>query len=94
MSLRKHRRTLEALFSHPINTNLEWKDIEHMLVYLGFEVDITKKHHAKIKGAQGEEVVVILPHHESQLYNPDEVVKIRHFLEAQGVTPATLKKGD
>lgn len=34
----KHRKTLEAVFSTPMNGNLEWRKIEALLVALGAEV--------------------------------------------------------
>ncbi len=91
MSARKHRQTLEAIFAHPVSTNLDWKAVEHLFEHLGYEIEITKNHHAKVKAADGSEVVIILPHHGSAIQSKDEVVKIRHFLEAQGVTPESLE---
>ncbi len=90
MSERKHKKTLEAIFAHPINTNIDWKDVEHLFEHLGFEVDLTKKHHAKVKAEDGSEVVVILPHHGHTIESKDEIVKIRHFLEEKGITPDTF----
>ena len=34
----KHRKTLEALFSDPVNGNIEWAKIEALLVALGCRV--------------------------------------------------------
>jgi hypothetical protein len=34
----KHRKTLEAIFSNPVNGNLEWRKIEALLVVLGAKV--------------------------------------------------------
>lgn len=87
MSARKHRQTLETIFAHPVSTNLDWKAVEHLFEHLGFDIEITKNNHAKIKAEDGSEVVVILPHHGSAIQSKDEVMKLRHFLEAQGITP-------
>jgi len=34
----KHRKTLKAIFTDPISTNIAWKDIESLFVALGAEV--------------------------------------------------------
>ncbi len=34
----KHRKTLNAVFSNPINGNIEWAKIEALLVALGCRV--------------------------------------------------------
>ena len=91
MSARKHLKTLEAIFSHPVKTNIDWKDIAHLFEYLGYSVEITKNHHAKVKTEQGQELVVILPHHGHALESKDEIVKIRHFLDEMGVTPESFE---
>lgn len=90
MSTKKHLKTLEAIFAHPINTNIDWKAIEHLFEYLGYTVEITKNHHAKIKAENGQEITVILPHHGHALESKDEITKIRHFLKEMGVTPETF----
>jgi hypothetical protein len=33
-----HRKTLEAVFSHPLSANIAWKDIEALLIALGAAV--------------------------------------------------------
>jgi len=35
---KKHRKTLDAIFSHPVSGNLEWRRIEALFVALGAEV--------------------------------------------------------
>jgi hypothetical protein len=35
---KKHRKTLDAIFSHPVSSNLEWRRIEALFVALGAEV--------------------------------------------------------
>jgi hypothetical protein len=34
----KHRKTLEAIFGLPLNSNLEWRRVEALLVALGAQV--------------------------------------------------------
>ncbi len=35
---RKHQRTLELVFARPTSANVQWRDIEALLVELGAEV--------------------------------------------------------
>ncbi|MRJ02220.1 MAG: hypothetical protein GXO19_00525 [Epsilonproteobacteria bacterium] len=87
MGIHKLQRKLEKIFSHPIPTNLEWRTVENLLKHLGFEVEHTKKGHVKVKNSKGEEVVLIVHNHE--INSKDEVTKLRHFLEENGITPQT-----
>jgi hypothetical protein len=32
---KKHRKTLEALFSQPVSSTIRWKDIEALIISLG-----------------------------------------------------------
>jgi hypothetical protein len=47
---RKHQRTLEAVFKTPVQSNVEWKDCENLLTFLG----------AKIIEAEGSRVRIVL----------------------------------
>jgi hypothetical protein len=35
---RKHQKTLGLIYSHPISSNIKWRDIEALLVELGAEI--------------------------------------------------------
>jgi len=35
---RKHQRTLERIFSHPVSANIKWTDIEALFTALGAEL--------------------------------------------------------
>ncbi len=35
---RKHQKTLELIFSHPVSANIKWRDIESLLTVLGAEL--------------------------------------------------------
>ena len=87
MGLSKLQKKLEKIFSHPIPTNLEWRTVENLLNHLGFEVEHTKKGHVKVKNQKGEEIVLIVHNHE--INNKEEIVKLRHFLEANGISADT-----
>jgi hypothetical protein len=80
----RHRKVLHALFTHPLNANVDFKDVEHVLRELGAEID----------NKSGSRIGVTLKghtaafHHINHSLPKDEVVQIRKFLETCGITPA------
>lgn len=78
-----HRKTLHALFAHPISANIGFKEVEHLLTDLG----------AEIANKSGSRIGVTLNghtaafRHANHSLHKDEVVEIKHFLEKCGVTP-------
>lgn len=77
------RRTLHALFAHPISTNLHFQEIEAVLSHLGAEVDNRQKARVGVT-LNGHTAAFHVPHHD---VTKDEVMKIRKFLETCGVDP-------
>ena len=84
MGEHKIKKTLQQLFSHPIPTNIEWKNVEHLLEHKGFNIENTKKNHIKIKSQNGKELILIVHGHE--INSKDEIVKLKHFLEENGIS--------
>lgn len=81
---------IKKLFAHPIATNLDWKKMASALKHFGADVEVTTNNHAKIF-INGAELVIGLPHHGHELSNRDEVAKLKHFLEENGMTPESMK---
>ena len=81
----KQRRTLSALFTDPVNGNMEWRSIESLLLALGCQV---------IEG-KGSRVTFILNGQRLDLHRPHprkealryRVKDVREFLRRAGVTP-------
>ena len=82
---RKHRKTLELIFSRPVSGNIKWSDIESLFIGLG----------AKMKEREGSRVGVVL-FGEIQVFHrphpsPDTdkgaVSAVRKWLEKNGVKP-------
>jgi hypothetical protein len=79
------RRTLEAIFTSPINGNIEWRRIESLLKALGCEV---------IEGA-GSSVAFVRGDHRMDFHRPHpgkealryHVKLAREFLTTIGITP-------
>lgn len=81
----KPEKTLQQLFAHPIAMNVKWKDVVHLFESLGAEVEATHAGREKVK-LNGHEHTFHVPHTKT-LDSKDEVMQIRHFLEACGVSP-------
>jgi hypothetical protein len=81
----KHRNTLEAVFSMPVNGNLVWRKIEALLIALG----------AQIIEGDGSRVTFILNGKRADFHRPHpgkealryRVKAVREFLEYAGIKP-------
>jgi hypothetical protein len=76
-----HRKILHSLFEHPVSANISFKDVERVLADLGADLD----------SRSGDRVAVALNGHKAVFHRAhhsmakDEVVSLRHFLEACGI---------
>jgi hypothetical protein len=83
-----HHDTLHRVFAHPMDMNIHWREIVKMFEDLGGSTDET--HHGRLKVKLGDhERSFRIPHHSHSLDSRDELVEIRHFLEAAGHKPAS-----
>ncbi len=81
----KHHKTLEVIFSNPIQGNIEWRRIEALFVALGCDV---------IEGS-GSRVTFLLKGHRRDFHRPHpskealryRVREARDFLIEAGITP-------
>ena len=81
----KHRKTLEGVFSNPINGNIEWRKIEALFLALGAVKD----------EGQGSAVTFVLNNRRADFHRPHpkkealryRVKAAREFLEKAGVKP-------
>ena len=76
------RKVLHAIFAHPLNANLEMKDIVNVLNGLDAEIDTKSKSRLGVT-LNGRTIVLHLASH-SLL--KAEVMQIRKFLESSGIT--------
>lgn len=81
--LGRDRRTLEALFRHPVPGNLAWSDAWHLLERLG---TTRPEPNGRVLIAVGNQKFVFRPPHTKELTS-EEVTQLRKFLEGAGVTP-------
>jgi hypothetical protein len=75
------RKVLHAIFAHPLNANLEMKDILSVLNALGAEIDAKSKSRLGVM-LNGRTTVL---HISSQSVLKAEVMQIRKFLESCGI---------
>jgi hypothetical protein len=79
-----HRKTLHALFSHPVSSNIDPKHVASVFEALGAEV--THGGHGQVKVALNGHAQAF--HDSRHSLSKDEVGAMRKFLETAGVDPA------
>ena len=82
---RSHRRTLAAVYAHPVNANIAWKDIESLFRALGAE--FSEREGSRVAVVLYGEVQVFHRPHPSPQTDKGAVASVRRWLEQHGVTP-------
>ena len=82
---RKHRKTLEAIFAHPVSANIQWRDIEALFIELGAEV--SEREGSRVAVVLFGEVRVFHRPHPSPNTDKGAVASIRNWLKQYGVVP-------
>jgi hypothetical protein len=80
------RKILQAIFAHPVNANLEMKDITTVLNGLGADIDPKTKSRIGVK-LHGNETILHLANH---TLLKAEVMQVRKFLESCGVSAGSF----
>jgi predicted RNA binding protein YcfA (HicA-like mRNA interferase family) len=82
---KKHRKTLDAVFSRPTQANIKWDDVEALLKAFGAYIEERKGSRVAI---ELNDVVAIFhrPHPEKEI-DKGAVASIRRFLKEAGVEP-------
>ena len=78
-----HRKTLHALFSHPISANIDFKEVMHLLEEVGAEIDNKSGNRVGVK-LNGHSVAFMHAQHDLP---KEEVVQVRKLLESCGIEP-------
>jgi hypothetical protein len=76
-----HRKVLQALYEHPVSSNIDFKQTESVLRELGAEID--NRSGARIGVTLNGHTAVF--HHADHSLAKDEVARVRGFLETCGV---------
>ncbi len=82
---RKHRKTLESIFTRPTSGNIDWKDIEALFIALGAE--LTEREGSRIGVRLFDERRVFHRPHPSPNTDKGAIASIRKWLKANGVEP-------
>lgn len=82
---RKHQKTLELIFARPISGNIQWRDIEALLVELGAEISEREGSRVGVR-LFGDRRVFHRPH-PSPNTDKGAVAAIREWLNTHGVKP-------
>ena len=76
------RKVLHAIFAHPINANLDFKDVTNVLTGLGAEIDAKTKSRIGVT-LNGQTTILHLTNH---ALLKAEVMQVRKFLESCGIS--------
>jgi hypothetical protein len=82
---RKHRRTLEAIYSRPLSGNIKWHDIEALFVEL--DAEISEREGSRVGVRLFNERRVFHRPHPSPNTDKGAVASIREWLRQNGVKP-------
>jgi HicA toxin of bacterial toxin-antitoxin, len=81
----RHRKILEAIFTHPERADIPWRDIESRFAALGAEVSEGSGSRVRV-ALHGVRAVFHRPHPE-RVTDKGAVRSVRRFLETAGVRP-------
>ena len=79
----KHKKTLEALFSDPVRSNIAWSDIESLLLALG--ADVTEGRGSRVRIALNDVRAVFHRPHPENVTDKGAVKSMRRFFTEAGV---------
>jgi hypothetical protein len=82
---RQHQKTLNALYSRPVSANIQWRDIEALLIELGAE--ISEREGSRVAVVLFDEVRVFHRPHPSPDTDKGAVASVRKWFEQHGVVP-------
>ena len=80
-----HDRTLAAIFADPIRANINWSDVESLLLYLGAQITEGKGSRLRIV-LNGVRAVFHRPHPRKET-DKGAIKSMRRFLIEAGVRP-------
>jgi len=82
---KKHIKTLALVFKQPVSANIDWKDIESLLIGLGAEISEREGSRIGVR-LFGDRRVFHRPH-PSPKTDKGAVASVREWLKHNGVTP-------
>lgn len=91
----RHEKTLEKIFEVPTRSDINWNDVESMLLHFG--ADITEGSGSRVRIAlSGVRAVFHRPHPEKEVNYSIQIIDYGWSLpkQASELTRLSLKKGD
>jgi len=85
-----HQRTYDAIFQHPITSNLERRDVRSLFEALG---TVTDEHNGNLKFERNGQSLILHPPHSNHPAGFEEVTQIRHFLRSSEVSDKSANSG-
>ena len=82
---RKHKKTLELIFTRPVSANIKWNDIESLFKVLGAE--LSEREGSRVGVKLFGEIQVFHRPHPTPNTNKGAVSSIRKWLKSNGVMP-------
>ena len=82
---KKHKATLNSVFSDPVSAAIPWRDIEKMLLGLGAEVSEGRGSRVRVY-LNGVRAVFHRPHPEKET-DKGAVKSVRRFLNSAAISP-------
>ena len=82
---RKHTKTLELIFHHPVRGNIKWSDVESLFLELGAE--ISEREGSRVGVRLFNDRKVFHRPHPSPNTDKGAIANIREWLKINGVTP-------
>jgi len=82
---KKHIKTLALVFKQPVSANIDWKDIESLLIDLGAEISEREGSRIGVR-LFGDRRVFHRPH-PSPKTDKGAVASVREWLKRNGVNP-------
>ena len=82
---RKHQKTLELIYTRPVNGSIRWKDIEAL--FQALDAEIEEREGSRISVTLFGEVRVFHRPHPSPDTDKGAVSSVRKWLEDNGVKP-------
>jgi hypothetical protein len=80
---KKQKRVLDNIFQSPVRSNIEWKEVESLLIHLGAEVSQGSGSRIRII-LNGVKAVFHKPHPHKEM-DKGAVISLRRFLENAGI---------
>ncbi len=81
----KHRRTLQAIFAHPVPSSILWSDVESLLIACGAE--ISEGRGSRVRIALNDVRAVFHRPHPRKETDRGAVRAMRRFLTEAGIEP-------